>query len=168
MGKTKTRIAKNKSDLTQRCASNWALIFHGQRDTAGCQEANATGRKGWGLPVYRGLPLRERLQFEWWSLRLFPQTLVTEVCMFPRRIAAILGDEILRRGGHSAPWIGGGFAALYACNSSILQLREKYPWVTSLDLELAAEAFRRGARWAEGSTDSGETSTTLERDQRRA
>lgn len=152
------------TSLTQQGIIGGESLFRAHSGSVFRPQARTTVLKGWGMPCYRGLPLLERIRFEWWSLRLFPRTLATEIRKFPRRIAAILGDEILRRGGHSAPWIGGGFASLYACNESILQLREMYPWATALDLELAAEAFRRGAELALGSSRSEETSTFPGRD----
>lgn len=153
------------ASLTQQGIIGKESLFRAHSGSADRLRARTTGLTGWGMPCYRGLPLLERMRSEWWSLRLFPRTLATEIRKFPRRIAAILGDEILRRGGHSAPWIGGGFASLYACNESILQLREMYPWATALDLELAAEAFRRGAGLALGNSCSEGTSTSPERDQ---
>src|SRR5260221_1333823 len=84
------------------------------------------------------------------------RTIAMELCNLPRRIAAILHASHLRFGpqipvnmlGHIPGSLASVSSFALACNEDIQQLRALYPWSGPLDLQVAAEAYRRGALWA--------------------
>ena len=81
---------------------------------------------------------------------------VCEVCRFPRRISAILKDSNLRLGPAlpNDPRQTGQMSLrqestfLFASTDYIKQLSKEYPWMGSLDQQLAGKAYQEGAALA--------------------
>lgn len=90
-----------------------------------------------------------------WEESLF-RTVVGEFCKIYLRIAAILGDPMLKYGPAipDDPRQDGQMPfhkeCIYglSCSEDIKQLSRKHVWIGPLDQQLAAEAHQLGAAWA--------------------
>ena len=103
----------------------------------------------------------------WWGYSQ-ARIMLEELRNFPRRISAIRKTSHLRSGpelplspwGHSLETFPQVSSFLRACNEDIQRLRTENPWAGRLEVQMAAQAFQFGARWAlcnSGSkTDSAE------------